>query len=133
MFVSFVQFQIRKSNFMKKTILFFTLIAAISLPFCTTSKNAAGDKKKVEPKISYATDVSPILQERCTPCHFPNGGKKKYLDTYAAVSENIDEILYRIQLPSDSTRFMPWRSKNEPLNDSLIQVIKMWKSQNMPE
>lgn len=117
---------------MKKTILLFALISVIALPFCSTSKKAAGAKGKDEPKVSYATDVSPILQDHCTPCHFPGGGKRKFLDTYAAVSGNIDEILYRVQLPTDSLGFMPFKSKKAPLNDSLIHVIKLWKAQNMP-
>ena len=117
---------------MNQRILLFALICIIALPFCSTSKKSMGDKNKTEPKVSYVTDIAPIMAERCTPCHFPNGGKKKYLDTYAAVSENIDAIIYRIDLPVDSSRFMPFRSKKEPLSDSLVQVFKMWKSQNMP-
>jgi hypothetical protein len=117
---------------MKKTNFLFILIAIVALPFCTTSKKAAGAKEMEKPKVSYAADVSPILQERCTPCHFPDGGKRRFLDTYTAVSDNIDEILYRVQLPVDSVGFMPFKSKKTPLSDSLIQVIKLWKTQNMP-
>jgi len=116
----------------KKNILLFTLISIIALPFCSTSKKAAGNKENEVPKVSYVTDVSPILQDRCAPCHFP-GGKRRFLDTYAAASGNIDEILYRVQLPVDSSGFMPFKSKKAPLSDSLIQVIKLWKAQSMPE
>jgi len=84
-----------------------------------------------EPTVSYVTDVAPILQERCTPCHYP-GGKKKFLDTYAAVSENIDDIIYRVELPVDADGFMPFKSKKAPLSDSLIHVLKVWKSQKFP-
>ena len=116
---------------MNYKIVFFALICVIALPFCSTSKKTTSDKKMTEPKVSYVTDIAPIMQERCAPCHFP-GGKKKFFDTYAAVSENIDDIIYRVELPVDADGFMPFKSKKEPLNDSLIHVLKVWKSQKMP-
>ncbi len=116
---------------MKNTILLFALLSVVALPFCSTSKKAVGGKGIEEPRVSYVTDVSPILQDRCAPCHFP-GGKRRFLDTYTAVSDNIDEILYRVQLPVDSVGFMPFKSKKAPLSDSLIQVLKLWKAQSMP-
>ena len=115
---------------MKYLLVLFTLSLLIILPFCTTSRKARGGKN--EARVSYTTDVAPVMQVHCTPCHFPDGGKMKFLDTYTAVSNSIDDILYRVQLPSDSTRFMPFKSKKEPLSDSLIQVFKLWKSQQMP-
>ena len=89
------------------------------------------DKNMTEPKVSYVTDIAPIIAERCSPCHFP-GGKKLFLDTYAAVSENFDDIIRRVELPVDAEGFMPFKSKKEPLSDSLIHVLKVWKSQKMP-
>ena len=85
-----------------------------------------------EPAVTYSADVAPIIQERCTPCHFPESGKKKFLDTYAAARDNIDSILYRVQLPKDHPKFMPFKSKKEPLSDSLINVLKLWKAQEFP-
>lgn len=118
---------------MKKSLLLLTLISIAVLPFCTTSKKTVGDKKMDEPSISYTADIAPIFQAHCSPCHFPDGGKLKFLDSYAAVTNNIDDILFRVQLPQDSIRFMPFKQKKEPLNDSLIQVIKYWKDRNMPK
>ncbi|MBL7918557.1 MAG: hypothetical protein JNM96_09170, partial [Bacteroidia bacterium] len=76
-------------------------------------------------------DVLPILKDRCTPCHFPETGKKKMLDTYQANKDNIEEILKRIQLPKEDPLYMPFKSKKTPLNDSLIQIFKSWKLQGM--
>lgn len=104
------------------------LLAIIILPFCKTTKSAAGKSAK---PVTYTADVAPILMDRCTPCHFPDGGKKKFLDTYAAVSTNIDSILWRVQLPKDHPKFMPFKSKKEPLSDSLIMVLKVWKETGM--
>src|SRR5688572_28347213 len=116
---------------MKRITILSLFLTIFFLPFCTTTKKTTGDKKLTEPSVSYTHDVAPILQERCSPCHYP-GGKKKFLDTYAAVSGQIDDILYRVQLPADSAGFMPFKSKKPPLSDSLIQVIQLWKSQQMP-
>jgi len=114
---------------MKKLILFFVVASIFALQFCSTTKKAAG---KNIPMLSYQKDISPVIQAHCSPCHFPETGKKKFLDTYTAAKDNIDSILYRVQLPPDNPKFMPWKSKKEPLSDSLIQVFKLWKSQGMP-
>lgn len=84
------------------------------------------------PTVSWAKDISPVMQMRCTPCHYPETGKKKLLNTYEATAESIDDILMRIQLPHDDPKFMPFKSKKEPLSDSLIQVFILWKEQKMP-
>jgi hypothetical protein len=117
---------------MKRIIILSLFLTIVCLPFCTTTKKAAGDNKMTETTVSYTTDVAPIIQERCSPCHYP-GGKKKLLDTYAAVSENIDDIIHRVELPVDADGFMPFKSKKEPLSDSLIYVIQLWKTQQMPK
>ena len=110
-------------------LLFFVLV--LVLPFCTTTKKAAGGKLAV-PAYTYTADVSPIISTRCTPCHFPEqNGKKKALDTYEGVSTTIDDVLYRVQLPHDDPKFMPFKSKKEPLSDSLIMVLKLWKDGGM--
>ena len=116
---------------MKKPILLIALISIFALPFCSTSKKAMSDKKM--PALSWATDISPVMKIHCSPCHFPETGKKKFLDTYVATRDNIDSILYRVQLSPDNPKFMPWKSKKEPLSDSLIQVFKLWKEQGMAE
>jgi hypothetical protein len=82
--------------------------------------------------LSWQKDISPVMQIHCSPCHFPETGKKKFLDTYTATRDNIDSILYRVQLPPDNPKFMPFKSKKEPLSDSLIQIFKLWKVQGMP-
>jgi hypothetical protein len=116
---------------MNQKTLLFALLCVVALPFCSTSKKTLREKNQTEPRISYVTDIAPIFAEHCTPCHFP-GGKKKFLDTYAAVSENIDDIIYRVELPVDADGFMPFKSKNDPLSESQIHTLKVWVSQKMP-
>lgn len=120
---------------MKKDLLLFVLFTMLLMPFCTTSKQGMSDKsgKPKMPAYSYTADIAPVMKQHCTPCHFPDGGRLKFLDTHAAVSNNIDEILYRVQLPQDSARFMPFKHKKPALSDSLVMVFKAWKEGGMHE
>ncbi len=110
-----------------KYLVLFLLLGCLALQFCATGKRSTAAKMS-KPVPGYAEDVAPVMKAHCSPCHFPDGGKKKFLDTYAAVRDNIDEIIYRVQLPRDSMRFMPFKGKKEPLSDSLIQVLREWKN-----
>lgn len=115
---------------MKKYIIpLFLFSAILILPYCTTVKKSAA--VTTVPSYTYVSDVAPIIQARCTPCHFPETGKKKFLDTHEAVSSTIDDILYRVQLPHDNPKFMPFKNKKEPLSDSLVMVLKVWKEAGM--
>ncbi|MDQ3015113.1 MAG: hypothetical protein M3R25_00080 [Bacteroidota bacterium] len=115
---------------MKKFSFLIFFSGCMLFTFCTSSKNLAG-KKIDTPAYGYSKDISPILVQHCTPCHFPETGKKKQLSTYSAVHDNIDDILTRVQLPHDDPKFMPFKMKKEPLSDSLIMVLKVWKEQGM--
>src|SRR5687767_4594044 len=117
---------------MKKNFLLVGFIAFFGLQFCTTSKKALSGTNKNMPMVSYENDISPIIKSRCSPCHFPPEGNKETHDTYEAVKANIDDELLRVQLPHDDPKFMPFKMKKEPLSDSLIQVFKLWKQQEMP-
>lgn len=85
----------------------------------------------VDSHVSYSDHIKPMLENSCTPCHYPEKGKKKLLNTYEAVAEDIDEIIYRVQLPSDSSEFMPYKSKKLPLSAVEIQVLKNWNDQGL--
>ena len=110
---------------MKKLFVLVLFSSFMILPFCSVSKKTVTN----ENDISYERDVAPIIADRCSPCHFPDKGKKKFLDTYGAVKNNIDDIIGRIQLDPSKLEFMPFKSKKEPLSDSLIQVIVQWKEE----
>lgn len=118
---------------MKTRFVLFMLLFVWVLQFCTGTKKVAVTSPAPEPLITYTRDIAPVIQARCTPCHFPEQGKKKMLDTYAAVKNNFDDILTRVQLPVTDEDFMPFKSKKEPLSDSLILVFKQWKLLSMPE
>ena len=63
----------------------------------------------------------------------PSRRKKKPLESYAHVKENITDIIVRVKLPKDNIEFMPFKSKKPALNDSLIAILEKWEKQNMPE
>lgn len=114
--------------------IFLVLAGSMALQFCTTTRSAGTAKDKSnEGLVTYSKDVAPILAERCTPCHYPPEGKKQFLHTYIAVSENIVDIISRVELPKDDDGFMPFKEKKEPLSDSLIQVLKTWHETGMAE
>jgi len=118
---------------MKKLTLLFLLGSIMLLSFCTTSKKAAATKNMKEATVFYDTDIAPIIAGHCSPCHFPPQGQKLPLNTYTAVHDNVDYILSRVQLPQSDLKFMPFKMKKEPLSDSLIAVIKLWKEKGMNE
>lgn len=118
---------------MKKQFLIITFLSFTLLQFCTTTKKVTQQQAPATITTSYQKDISPIMQMHCTPCHFPEQGKKKMLDTYAATRDNFDDIITRVQLPADDIKFMPFKSKKPPLSDSLINVLKQWRREGMPE
>ena len=104
------------------------IFVSVSVMGCKSRQTAANAVT-----ISYQTDISPLFLRSCTPCHFPEKGKKKLLNTYAAVAENIDDIIHRVKLPADHKDFMPFKSKREPLTAQEIEMIELWEKQGMPK
>lgn len=119
---------------MKKIKFLFFLIAIIVISIkCNTAKTSGMDTVPKEKSLSFNADILPIMQTSCTPCHFPPEGRKKPLENYAHVKENIKDIIARVKLPKDNAQFMPFKNKKLALNDSLIAVLEKWEKQNMPE
>lgn len=114
---------------MKKIMVFAALAAlAFTLTYCNASKKAANKK----PKMKYETDVKAVIEANCSPCHIPaKGGRKLPLDSYAALTKNIDEILRRVQLNPTDRGFMP--DRRAKLSDSTINVLKQWKTDGLLE
>ncbi|PSR11014.1 MAG: hypothetical protein DA408_12770 [Bacteroidetes bacterium] len=119
----------------KTALLALSLLLVLSLECCSTAKSAARAKanEPTEPVVSYAQDIRPIMLLSCTPCHFPEQGRKEMLDTYAATREYITDILYRVQLPAEDIDFMPFKSKKPALTAAEIILLKQWVAQDMPQ
>lgn len=109
------------------------LIAAFGLivyQSCTSSKKATATSLSA---VTYDKDIKPIMIASCTPCHFPEEGKKKYLDTYNSVASNIDDIIKRVKLPEDDKDFMPFKLKKPALTAEEIALFEEWKMSGMAQ
>src|SRR6476661_3030045 len=110
---------------MRRVVVFACLSATLVLAYCSTSKKSQRANRSNATKVTYTAHVQPIIASSCTPCHIPPEGKKKPLNSYAAVKDNIDEILSRVQKNPDEKGFMP--ARHPKLSDSTIMVLKQWK------
>jgi len=123
---------------MTKNKYFLILAAAllVVLQFCKPAQTATSDtsKKDVPPVvlISYEKDIRPLMLERCTPCHFPEMGQKKMLNTYEAAKADVTEMVRRIKLNPTDPQFMPFRSKKPALTEQEIKLFSDWLSQGTP-
>lgn len=94
-----------------------------------SNSSAGSDKPKADANAMYTTDIKPIIEAKCTPCHFPDkGGNKAALDNFATVSNNITEVLERVQKKPDERGFMPFRSKKDPLTPAEIASLKAFQA-----
>lgn len=117
-----------KTLLMKKLMLLTAIAATIVLFTQCRGSRAA----KAAAKLSYATDIQPLMATKCTPCHFPDkGGKMESLNSYTAVKDHIDDILRRIQLNPGEKGYMPM--KKPKLSDSTINVFRQWKADGLAE
>lgn len=116
----------------KITFLIACLIAGCTFTQCGSSKQASKSDQK-EDLVSYAADISPLLERSCTPCHFPENGRKKFLDTYERTKESIEDIIARVELPKEHKEYMPFKMKKQPLSEKEIATLKKWVAQSMPE
>jgi uncharacterized membrane protein len=118
-----------------KPLIILAAVLLMVLQFCKPTQTTTADTKKDAPPavlVSYEKDIRPLMLERCTPCHFPEMGKKKMFDTYAATKTDVSEIIRRIKLKPEEVQFMPFKSKKPALTEKEIQLFSDWLSQGMP-
>jgi len=119
---------------MKKFAIVILLISfSVVLINCNSTKSGNNAYTSIKPTLSYKKDIRPIMEDRCTPCHFPPDGRKEPLNDYSSVKAHIGEIIERVSLPKDDKKFMPAKNKKPALNDSLIAVLVKWRLEKMPE
>lgn len=114
---------------MKKISVFAAMaILSLGLTYCSSSKKIAAI-----PKTTYSATLSPVIAEKCSPCHIPSkGGNKKPYDNYANVKSDIDEIIRRIELNPTDKGFMPFKRPQKLAADT-IAVFKSFKEHGMLE
>ena len=112
---------------MRKIFTTLLLLSAVLLfQFCSHSKKLAAPVA-----MNYQTNIQPIIQTSCAPCHIAGKGNKKSLDNYLAAKDNVDEILARVQKSPTEKGFMPMM--HDKLPDATIAVIADWKKSGMLE
>lgn len=83
--------------------------------------------------VMFATDVAPLIYDRCVSCHRPGGSAPFSLLTYEDVRRRASQIA-----AVTASRFMPpWKAERNPsgfvgqkrLNDDEIDLIKRWVSE----
>lgn len=124
---------INSKHFFKLAFLLFGFIYVQSCK--TTQAPVAGTvDQDIPPEllVSYEKDIRPFMLASCTPCHFPEQGQKKMLDTYQATKNEASAILERVLLPIDDIKYMPFKSKKPALTAEEIKLLKDWMAQGMP-
>jgi NapC/NirT cytochrome c family, N-terminal region len=114
---------------MKRYYVFAALIMiTLIFSYCHSSKKAMTSVSK----STYETNIQALVVANCSPCHIPSkGGNKRALDTYAAIKDDIDDVIRRIELNPTDRGFMPF--KHDKLSDSTIAVFKQWRTDGLME
>lgn len=121
---------------------------ALTLQFCKPSQTTASSSGERPPEtvpatstpspspaagtLSYEKDIRPLMLKSCTPCHFPQYGHKKMLNTHEATKDNIKEIVTRVMLPSSDEKSMPFQGKRPRWTTDELKLVTDWIGQGMP-
>lgn len=109
-----------------------TLVLSGVLFFVAACSQKTAPAAKVEepytgPKVTYNEHIAPIMERSCSPCHYPaQDGNKQALDTYTAVKDEYKDVVYRVQLPQDHFRHMPFKNKKPSFSAEEIEMLKNW-------
>jgi hypothetical protein len=115
---------------MKNVFFAVTLMSIVIFAACS-KKNSASKTPKFIP-TTYTTDMVPLIQAKCAPCHLPSkGGFKASFENYEGAKKYGVEMLARVQLNPGDRGFMPF--KHEKLTAEEIVIIKKWIDQGMLE
>jgi hypothetical protein len=113
---------------MKKNLLALILVGIIVFAACT-KKASPGNTVK---STTYTTDIAPLMQSKCTPCHLPSkGGRKADFENYAGAKKYGADMLARVMLNPGDRGFMPFKHDKLPAEE--IAIIKNWVDQGMLE
>ena len=78
------------------------------------------------PPLSFATDIAPIIAEKCMPCHFQQGGREAFrehpMDSYENVKGQADAVMEQVW----TRREMPRR---QTMTDDERTLIARWIEQ----
>lgn len=83
--------------------------------------------------VTYSKHIEPIMQAKCTPCHYPERGKADMLDTYASVRKHINGIIHRVQLDPTDYDYMPYNQKKPAVTEAELALFQQWKAEGFAE
>lgn len=113
---------------MGKYILIITVISTAFFAACT-KKASVGKTAKA---TTYTTDIMPLIQAKCTPCHLPSkGGFKANFENYEGAKKYGAEMLVRVMLNPGDRGFMPFKHDKLPAEE--IALLKKWVDGGMLE
>lgn len=113
---------------MRKYILIITVISTAFFAACT-KKASVGKTVKT---TTYTTDIMPLIQAKCTPCHLPSkGGFKANFENYEGAKKYGAEMLVRVMLNPGDRGFMPFKHDKLPAEE--IALLKKWVDGGMLE
>jgi mono/diheme cytochrome c family protein len=105
---------------MKKYSFIVTLIVITVFAACSRKSSPA----KVV-LTTYNTDILPLMQSKCAPCHLPSkGGNKANFENYESAKKHSADMLVRVMKNPGERGFMPMR--NDKLSAEEIAIIKKW-------
>jgi hypothetical protein len=105
-------------------------ISVTMFSYCNSAKKATGSSAAATPTVFFDTDVKPLIEAKCTPCHVPSkGGRKEALDTYDGAKDHISDVIRRIEMNPDEKGFMPF--KHPKLSETEINIFRKWKAEGM--
>lgn len=114
---------------MKKTFFVLTVMGLIVFAACS-KKNNPGKTKVVA--ATYTTDVLPLIQSKCSPCHLPSkGGRKASFETYESAKKFAADMVTRIKLNPGDRGFMPFKNPKLPAEE--IAVFEKWVNDGLLE
>ncbi len=119
---------------MKNIFVIATLFIVLIFAACakkTTPTQTAAEPSKAK-ATSFVTDVQPLIQAKCSPCHLPSkGGNKESFETYTDAQKSAANMIIRIEKNPGDRGFMPF--KQPKLSAEEIAVFKKWVSDGTVE
>lgn len=103
----------------------FKIAASICLSIFLFSSCTKEEAAPQVAKITYVTDIKPIIVANCTPCHLSGGGNPNKWDDYLQAKNKIASILDRIQREPGTAGAMPNGAKTK-LSTETINKFKQW-------
>ncbi len=111
------------------SLLLILIVAACSKKIIADKSVATAPAVKA---TSYAITVKPLMEAKCTPCHFPSKrGFKTNFENYASAKLFAADMVSRIELNTTDKGFMPL--SNPKLSADEIAIFKSWVEGGMQE